>query len=388
MFHPIHLHGHFFAVTKTGNSGHGGHGGHGGSGTPSENSGNHSGHDHSAMISSGGHEDHSGHGDDSGHPPEHNEDAAPVLWKHTMIMAPHSEQVIEFYASEDRNWLFHCHNLYHMASGMSVMFSYFTQTGMGQQPPPTVPPEYDHGGHHDHSEHANHSGNTAMTKKNAKSPTASPSKASDAKDRAAARKLIGGHEEMGGKESGYAGLDINVLSNQVEGEIPINLNDKVQATIIGKYAYGNTKEDEENHTRARVDLTYYPWQDSYTGVYAGVEDSTGSKGVFGAAGVKFRLFSLDTQVGWGSKGVDACVARDVPLIGQVYFYGRFCRQGLTNYYDARVGYHLIKNEGDHKINIDPTCGVNEDGPNCGINIHGGVNLKKPGLFDNIKPYVK
>ncbi|MEY4616236.1 MAG: hypothetical protein RJB66_1196 [Pseudomonadota bacterium] len=361
MFHPIHLHGHFFAITKVGNSGgHGGHGGHGGGE-------DHSGHKGHSMLMSGDHSDHGNHGDHGGghdgHPPEH--DAAPVLWKHTMIMAPHSEQDIEFYASEDRNWLFHCHNMYHMATGMSVMFSYFSDA---QQPgqPPSHPPGHDH---HNHTMSAPKSKNSN----------------SDARDIEAAKKLVRGHDEMSGKEGGYLNYDINVLSNQTEGEIPVNINDKLQATLIGKYAYGNTEADEDNHTRARLDLSYYPFQDSYTGLYAGVEDSTGAKGTFGAAGIKTRLFSLETQLGWGSKGIDACVARDVPLVGHVYFYGRYCRQGNTNYYDARVGYHLIQNEGDHKINIDPTCGVNEDGPMCGINIHGGTKIKTPDLFKNIKP---
>jgi hypothetical protein len=331
--------------------------------------GDHAGH--------GGHGDHGDHGGghDGHHPPEH--DASPVLWKHTMIMAPHSTQDIEFYASEDRNWLFHCHNMYHMVSGMSVMFSYFSEAPTQPGQPPTHPPEHDH----DHGHH--HMMAPMNENKNTQSP--SPNSRSDAQDIAAAKKMIRGHDEMSGKEAGYLNYDWNVLSNQTEGEVPINLNDKFQATLIGKYAYGETKADEANHYRARMDLSYYPFQDSYTGFYAGVENSTGAKGTFGAAGIKTRLFSLDTQLGWGSKGIDACVARDVPLVGNVYFYGRYCRQGNTNYYDARLGYHLIQNEGDHKINIDPTCGINEDGPMCGINIHGGTKIKTPDLFKNIKP---
>ena len=32
--------------------------------------------------------------------------------------------VIEFYANEEKDWLFHCHNLYHMKSGMTRVISY------------------------------------------------------------------------------------------------------------------------------------------------------------------------------------------------------------------------------------------------------------------------
>jgi hypothetical protein len=35
-----------------------------------------------------------------------------------------SRRTIEFYADEDRDWLFHCHLLYHMASGMARVMSY------------------------------------------------------------------------------------------------------------------------------------------------------------------------------------------------------------------------------------------------------------------------
>jgi hypothetical protein len=195
----------------------------------------------------------------------------------------------------------------------------------------------------------------------------------------AAKNMIRSHDEMSGKQWGYTSYDVNVLSNQVEGQATMNLNDQLNLTFQGKYGY------QEGHHRERLDLTYYPDQSSYTGFYGAVEDSTGAQGVYGAAGVAFKVFSINGQLGWGTKGIDACVARDVPLVGQVYFYGRYCRQGKTNYYDARVGYHLSTGEGNQKISFDPTCGINEDGPTCGVNIHGGVNVKESTLFDNIMP---
>ncbi|WP_175414870.1 multicopper oxidase family protein [Nibricoccus aquaticus] len=44
--------------------------------------------------------------------------------KHTVDVPPMSRRVIEFYANEDRDWLFHCHLLYHMMAGMARVVSY------------------------------------------------------------------------------------------------------------------------------------------------------------------------------------------------------------------------------------------------------------------------
>lgn len=48
--------------------------------------------------------------------------------KHTVDVSPHSERTIEFKAEEPGQWMFHCHNLYHMKSGMAriVKYSSFT----------------------------------------------------------------------------------------------------------------------------------------------------------------------------------------------------------------------------------------------------------------------
>jgi len=49
-------------------------------------------------------------------------DSAPL--KHTVDVPPMSRRTIEFYANEDRDWLFHCHLLYHMKAGMAHVVSY------------------------------------------------------------------------------------------------------------------------------------------------------------------------------------------------------------------------------------------------------------------------
>ena len=68
MHHPIHLHGHFFRVLNG----------------------------------------------------EH--DYAPL--KHTVNVPPLDTVIIEFAANEEKDWFFHCHNLYHMKSGMARVVSY------------------------------------------------------------------------------------------------------------------------------------------------------------------------------------------------------------------------------------------------------------------------
>lgn len=68
MHHPMHLHGHFFRVINK----------HG---------------DHSPM-------------------------------KHTVDVAPHTTRVIEFYSDEPGEWMLHCHNLYHLKTGMARVVKY------------------------------------------------------------------------------------------------------------------------------------------------------------------------------------------------------------------------------------------------------------------------
>ena len=44
--------------------------------------------------------------------------------KHTVDMGPHTTRTIEFYADEPGEWMLHCHNLYHMKTGMGRVVSY------------------------------------------------------------------------------------------------------------------------------------------------------------------------------------------------------------------------------------------------------------------------
>ncbi len=45
-------------------------------------------------------------------------------WKHSVDVPPHSTRVIEFKADEPGEWMLHCHNLYHMKTGMARVVRY------------------------------------------------------------------------------------------------------------------------------------------------------------------------------------------------------------------------------------------------------------------------
>jgi CopA family copper-resistance protein len=44
--------------------------------------------------------------------------------KHTVDVSPHTTRTIEFYANEPGQWMLHCHNLYHMKTGMARLVKY------------------------------------------------------------------------------------------------------------------------------------------------------------------------------------------------------------------------------------------------------------------------
>jgi hypothetical protein len=66
--------------------------------------------------------------------------------KHTVNVSPFETVEIEFEANEEKDWIFHCHNLYHMKLGMGGTIHYD-----GTEHDPAL---MDHNGHHS-SEHGN-----------------------------------------------------------------------------------------------------------------------------------------------------------------------------------------------------------------------------------------
>lgn len=64
--------------------------------------------------------------------------------KHTVDVPPHGTRKIEFYANEPGEWMLHCHNLYHMKTGMARVVKYMSFTPK---------PEIAHIQHHDSHNH-------------------------------------------------------------------------------------------------------------------------------------------------------------------------------------------------------------------------------------------
>ena len=66
--------------------------------------------------------------------------------KHTVDVPPHGTRTIEFYANEPGEWMLHCHNLYHMKTGMARVVKYMSYT-----PRPEIAHiQHDDPHHHDH----------------------------------------------------------------------------------------------------------------------------------------------------------------------------------------------------------------------------------------------
>jgi hypothetical protein len=66
--------------------------------------------------------------------------------KHTVDVPPHGTRTIEFYANEPGQWMLHCHNLYHMKTGMGRVVKYSSFT-----PSPEIEGHQNHDPHlHDH----------------------------------------------------------------------------------------------------------------------------------------------------------------------------------------------------------------------------------------------
>ncbi|MEZ0393142.1 MAG: multicopper oxidase domain-containing protein [Pseudobdellovibrionaceae bacterium] len=66
--------------------------------------------------------------------------------KHTVDVPPHGSRTIEFYANEPGQWMLHCHNLYHMKTGMARVVKY-----MSYEPRPEMKHLEKHDPHlHDH----------------------------------------------------------------------------------------------------------------------------------------------------------------------------------------------------------------------------------------------
>lgn len=75
--------------------------------------------------------------------------------KHTVDVPPMSRRTVEFEANEDKDWMFHCHILYHMMSGMARIFRYEPTPGAESHAPVSALEKeaasaQSHGGHGGH----------------------------------------------------------------------------------------------------------------------------------------------------------------------------------------------------------------------------------------------
>ncbi|CAN5787610.1 hypothetical protein BH11VER1_BH11VER1_37770 [soil metagenome] len=77
--------------------------------------------------------------------------------KHTVDVPPMTKRLVEFEANEAKDWMFHCHILYHMMSGMARVFRYENDTStpshqamspMADSTAQAVPPPMDNSMHH------------------------------------------------------------------------------------------------------------------------------------------------------------------------------------------------------------------------------------------------
>lgn len=57
-----------------------------------------------------------------------NKSGAKSPLKHTVDVPPHMSRTIEFYSDEPGEWMLHCHNLYHLKTGMARVVKYSTFT--------------------------------------------------------------------------------------------------------------------------------------------------------------------------------------------------------------------------------------------------------------------
>lgn len=73
--------------------------------------------------------------------------------KHTVDVPPMSKRVVEFEANEEKDWMFHCHILYHMMSGMARVFRYEPETAAPATVTPAMHAGAAAGSSHDHSLH-------------------------------------------------------------------------------------------------------------------------------------------------------------------------------------------------------------------------------------------
>ena len=228
MHHPIHLHGHFFRV------------------------------------------------------PTLSDEFSPL--KHTIDIKPMETRVIEFYASEEKDWLFHCHNLYHMEAGMTQIVRYMDMSNMKP-------------GHN-----------------------------------------MGSMPNMGG----MAG---NKWYNSAQGTFGTNFsevqtqfsNHKYDVNLKGECEYQKDKECEGRLESRRVITPYFS-------VYGAVNGDP--KGPSGSAGVRYILpMLIEARLGAGTRGLEFSAAKSFPITRKLNLRGEVGREAGKIRYKGSVEYRKSRRIG-------------------------------------------
>jgi len=230
MHHPIHLHGHFFRI------------------------------------------------------PNIFEETSPL--KHTVDVGPMGNQVIEFYANEEKDWIFHCHNLYHMEAGMAGIVRYANEK----------------------QTEGHHTGKKMDLKK------------------------------MGMGSQWVSGAQVSLGSNfsSLNTQTSNSRSDFVTRT---ECQYQGDKECEVR-AEGRRNIT------RFFSVYGAGNVNTTSGGNAVSGGIRYTLpLLVDTQLGVGNKGVEFSVGKNFALTRKVQLRTEYGREAGQKRYRLGVEYRKSKTLG-------------------------------------------
>ncbi len=190
--------------------------------------------------------------------------------KHTFDIQPMENVTIEFLADADQDWFFHCHILYHMATGMGRIVSYEGST---------------------QNEFAK-TGYAALKK---------------------------------GDNATYKWADLNVLSNGAWGDATLS-NNKTQLRFEGRTSWKGDYETETHVVRYLDKRDYFAAFIGYDYRYnkGGIENTSDNRKVFEAGLIYLLPFFIEAEVRIDHTGrFRAQLERkDMPITTRLFFDGR------------------------------------------------------------------
>ncbi|MBX9768724.1 MAG: multicopper oxidase domain-containing protein, partial [Bdellovibrionales bacterium] len=221
-----------------------------------------------------------------------NGDFSPL--KHTLDVAPMETRVIEFYASEEKDWIFHCHNLYHMEAGMTRIVRY-----------------------------------VEAMKEAKKNAMAHPMSSSEMSDKPGAKMPS---QVMGGNKWFHAG---EAFTSNQGTDVRYTARDQ-DKTLELRARYNYREKDLEVRGEASRNMS------THLDIYGGAQNSKNAKAV--GAGVYYRLPLLfESRVGVNSKnGLDYTISKELPLKGGVALKAKYGREYGKKEYEYLVEYRTKK----------------------------------------------